>query len=116
VRRKLILAGVLAGSIAIGAVANGATVIRGVSTDAGYRWKPKLTEVAKGTKVTWRAVDGSHTVTAYKGPWSKSATIAQGGTTSFTFRRVGNFRFRCTFHSSLVDGKCTGMCGRVLVG
>ena len=72
--------------------------------------------VAKGTKVVWRAVTGTHTVTAWKGAWRKSTTIVQGTSTSFIFRRVGVFRFRCLFHSTLVNGACRGMCGKVVVG
>src|SRR5207244_1082896 len=96
--------------------AEAAVVIKGVSTTAGFKWKPHAVSVAKGTKVVWKAVTGTHTVTAWKGRWSKSTTIRQGTSTSFIFRRIGIYRFRCLFHSTLVSGVCRGMCGRVSVG
>lgn len=96
--------------------AGAAVAIKGVDTTAGFRWKPHAVNVAKGTKVVWKAVNSSHTVTAYKGKWSKNTTIAQGTSTSFVFRSTGVYKFRCRFHSTLVNGVCTGMCGKVVVG
>src|SRR5438477_403529 len=84
--------------------AEAAVVIKGVSTTAGFKWKPHAVSVTKGTKVVWKAVTGTHTVTAWKGRWSKSTTIRQGTSTSFIFRRNGIYRFRCLFHSTLVSG------------
>lgn len=117
-RRNLMaiaLAATLLGSVAA-QPANAAVVIKGVSTTVGFRWKPHAVSVARGTKVVWKAVTGTHTVTAWKGRWSKSTTIVQGTSTSFIFRRIGVYRFRCLFHSTLVSGVCRGMCGRVTVG
>ena len=117
-RRRLIalaLAATVIGTVAA-QPAQAAVVIKGVSTTSGFRWKPHAVSVAKGTKVVWRAVTGTHTVTAWKGAWRKSTTIVQGTSTSFIFRRRGVFRFRCLFHSTLVSGVCRGMCGKVVVG
>ena len=96
--------------------AGAAVVIKGVSTTSGFRWKPHAVSVAVGTKVTWKAVTGTHTVTSYKGKWSKSTTIRPGAPTSFTFKAAGVYRFRCIFHSTLTSGVCSGMCGKVVVG
>ncbi len=96
--------------------ASAAVVIKGVSTTSGFRWKPHKVSIATGTKVVWKAVTGTHTVTAYKGKWSKDTTIAQGTKTSFTFKKAGVYKFRCIFHSALVNGVCSGMCGKVVVG
>jgi len=79
-------------------------------------FSPKAVSVAKGTKVVWKSACASHTVTAYSHNWSKSVTLAQGQTTSRTFKTKGVYRFRCTFHSKLTNGVCSGMCGRVTVG
>jgi plastocyanin len=114
---KLLLpAVVLAALLGTMVPANSATVIRGVSTDSGFRWRPKITDVAQGTKVVWKSVTGTHTVTAYGGGWSKNTTISAGERTSFTFNSSGVFKFRCTLHSTLTSGKCSGMCGKVVVG
>jgi plastocyanin len=96
--------------------AGAVTLIKGVDTTAGFRWKPHAVSVAVGAKVAWKAVTGTHTVTAYEGKWKKNTTIAQGATTSFTFKVAGVYRFRCVFHSTLVNGVCSGMCGKVVVG
>jgi plastocyanin len=116
-RLKLLLPAIaLVTVFAMAPAANSAVVIKGVSTSSGFRWKPKITTVATGTKVVWKAVSGTHTVTAYKGSWSKNVTISQGQTTSFTFKNAGTYKFRCTFHSTLSNGVCSGMCGKVVVG
>src|SRR5215831_14579101 len=114
-RRRLIavaLAATMLGAVAA-QPAQAATVIKGVSTMSGFRWKPPAVSVAKGTKVVWKAAVGTHTVTAWKGAWSKNTTIAQGASTSFTFKAAGVYHFRCLFHSTLVNGVCSGMCGKV---
>ena len=79
-------------------------------------FRPKLLSINKGTKVVWKDVGGSHTVTAYSKNWSKSVTLSTGQTTSFTFKTTGRFKYRCLFHSTLVNGVCSGMCGKVVVG
>jgi len=96
--------------------AGAAVMVKGTHTAAGFRWRPGVVSVAHGTRVVWKAASGSHTVTAYGGRWHKSTTIAQGTTTSFTFRAAGVYRFRCLFHSTLINGVCRGMCGKVIVG
>jgi plastocyanin len=100
--------------------ATSAVVIRAVSCSScasGYKWNPASTSVVHGAKVTWKAVAGSHTVTSISKNWSKNATISSGGTTAFTFKAAGTYRFRCRFHSSYnaATKKCTGMCGKVVV-
>lgn len=82
-----------------------------------YRWRPARLEIAKGSKVVWRIVDGTHNVTATSNNWNKSTSnLVEGSKTAFTFRRNGTYRYRCTLHSSFSNGKCSGMCGKVVVG
>ncbi len=115
---------VIAVALLLGALvvqpATSAVVIRGVSCSScgsGYKWKPASTSIVHGTKVTWKAVAGSHTVTSISPNWSKNVTLGAGGSTSFTFKTAGTYRFRCRFHSSYnaTTKKCTGMCGKVVV-
>ena len=115
---------VIAVSLLLGALvvqpATSAVVVRAVacsSCPVGYKWSPKTTSIVHGTKVTWRAMTGTHTVTAISKNWSKNVTLSSGGSTSFTFKRAGTYRFRCKFHSSYnpTTKKCTGMCGKILV-
>ena len=113
---KLVPAVALVSALAMIPSASGAVLVRGVSTSNGFRWRPRITNIAPGTKVTWKSVTGSHTVTRYQGNWNKNVTIAQGQTTSFTFNNAGVYKFYCTFHGHVVNGVCSGMCGKVVVG
>jgi plastocyanin len=79
-------------------------------------FKPKRVEISRGTRVVWKSVSGNHTVTSYGGGWSKNTSIPQGTQTGFTFQNRGTFKYRCTIHSDLAAGVCSGMCGRVIVG
>lgn len=117
VRLLAILAAVAA--LLLPTTAQAATVIRAhtASNSFGYKWKPHEVSISRGTRVVWRnPTSTNHTVTSYGGNWSKSATITPGTSTSFTFRSAGTFKFRCTIHSTLSNGVCSGMCGKVVVG
>jgi plastocyanin len=92
--------------------ANSAVVVKG----SGTSWRPKVTTINTGVKVVWKAVSGSHTVTAYKGAWSKNTSIPQGTKTSFTFNKAGTYKFYCKIHGSVTNGVCSGMCGKIVVG
>jgi plastocyanin len=80
------------------------------------RWHPSKVVITKGTTVKWKAGCHSHTVTAYSKNWSKNVTLSQGQTTRKTFNSKGTFKYRCRFHSTLTNGVCAGMCGKVVVG
>lgn len=105
----------LAAAIAVVLTATAALAVERVRA-SGTSFRPKKVEVSVGERVVWRSTDGTHTVTSYRGDWSKNTTIDEGERTSFTFSDAGRYRFRCTIHSSLSDGKCSGMCGTVVVG
>lgn len=97
--------------VAFGGAAQAATVVKA----SGTSFRPKTLSVAAGTKVVWKAVSGSHTVTAYKGAWNKNSNIPSGTKTSFTFSNPGTYRYLCTIHGHLSGGVCSGMCGKVTV-
>jgi plastocyanin len=76
-----------------------------------------VTQVAQGDTVTWKVLDGTHTVT----PVDPSAFGESGdltgpdGTFSVTFDKVGVFSFYCKHHGSVEDGGKThhGMWGKI---
>jgi plastocyanin len=76
-----------------------------------------VTQVTQGETVTWRALDGTHTVT----PVDSSAFSGSGDLTgpdatfSVTFDKVGVFSFYCRHHGSVEDGGKThhGMWGKI---
>ena len=47
--------------------------------------------------------------------WSFSGSLPEGSSVNRTFNRVGTFRYYCTIHGSVSDGKCSGMCGCIEV-
>jgi plastocyanin len=101
-----------------GAAANGRHVptrktmtVRAIVT----HWSPTTVRISTGDIIKWRGVSGSHTVSAYGGNWAFNRDLATGDVERRTFRRAGSFRFRCMFHSTLANGQCSGMCGKVVV-
>jgi len=97
---------------ALGAPAQARPVlVRGIGT----RWSPSAVSVARGGVVKWRGVSKFHDVIAYGGNWSFHEALPVGITAKKRFQRTGTFRFRCTYHSTLIGSTCTGMCGSVRV-
>ena len=106
----MVVSAMVAGSAGF---ANAAAVVKATSTQ---KWNPAKTSISKGVKVVWKnPTTSTHTVTAYSKNWSKNVTLSSGATTSFVFKNTGTFKFRCTIHSTLVGGVCSGMCGVVKV-
>jgi plastocyanin len=113
-RRLFLVAAVVAIVVLAATASAGRVVIRGSGND----WLPERVRIERGTRVVWRATSGTHDVDAYGGNWTFSShDISPSGdpTVAKVFRRTGTFRFRCTFHSQLQLGVCSGMCGRVRV-
>ena len=103
---------------ATAAVAQGrATPARATKTVRAIvsHWSPATVRISTGDVIKWRAVSGTHTVTSYGANWSFNKDLSTGDVEDRTFRRAGTFRFRCMFHSSLTNGHCSGMCGKVVV-
>ena len=78
-----------------------------------------VTQVTQGETVTWRSLDGTHTVTPADGsafPGSGDLT-GPDATYSVTFDKPGSFSFYCRHHGSVEDnGKIHhGMWGRIEV-
>ena len=81
----------------------------------GTGWTPTTVRISTGDAIRWKAISNTHTVTAYGGNWHFDQNLPMGAVLRHTFRRAGTFRFRCRIHSTLVNGRCSGMCGRVVV-
>ena len=75
---------------------------------SNYKFAPKALTITKGSKVTWKWVNGSHTVTFVKGSYDKSLSKANP-TRSRTFKHRGTYKYYCKFHRSL------GMTGKIVV-
>lgn len=84
---------------------------------SGNHFSPSAKSVPKGTKVVWKNVSVTkHTVTSYSKNWSKKTGLPAGSSTSFVFKTKGVYKYRCTLHSTLSGGVCSGMCGKITVG
>ena len=81
----------------------------------GVAFSPRSVTVQRGDVVKWLGVSGFHDVVAYGHDWSFSEQLPAGGRVKLRFRVVGVYRFRCTYHSSLIGGVCSGMCGTITV-
>jgi plastocyanin len=83
-------------------------------------WDPDFRHIHKGDRIVWKNpadMGYQHDVKSYGGNWHKDRVVLDPGeSTSKKFRHRGFFKFRCTIHSSLNNGKCDGMCGAVHVG
>jgi plastocyanin len=96
----------LAATLALGvgvAQAGGGTV-----NASNYSFKPKTITIAKGQAVTWKWVNGLHTVTFVKGTYDKVLSKANPKRTR-TFKSAGTFKYYCRYHRTL------GMTGKVVV-
>jgi plastocyanin len=91
--------------------ARAAPVIRGLDT----RWSPTSVVVERRSVVRWRGVSSFHDVVAFGGNWTFHRQLPVGSTVKVRFRAAGTYRFRCTYHSTLIGNTCYGMCGAVVV-
>jgi len=79
-------------------------------------WTPFRTKVPKNSKVVWKNTSFEvHNVKSYKGTWLPKKMLNPGVKAAKVFRKRGLFFYRCTIHSTIVDGDCGGMCGEVKV-
>lgn len=92
------------------------TIIRGVGNYySSPHWSPSVARVAHGATIEWLAVTNHHHISAYGGNWTYNRVLANGAHVDRRFASAGTFLFRCTIHSSLVNGVCQGMCGKIIV-
>lgn len=123
---RRVLPALLAVALVLGSAGIAQAVTRGVKavrTDNGWRWRDMNSGALKhtylpnpGDYVRWRnPTSRTHNVVAYGGNWTYSRSLSPGGTFRRQFNSTGNFRYRCTLHSSLAGGVCSGQCGIIHV-
>jgi len=89
--------------------------VRAIFNGSRFVWSPTVRTIAPGTTVRWRAIDGSHNVRSRGTNWSFFRNLPLGTSVTRTFNRRGTFKYYCSIHGSLIDGVCSGMCGRIVV-
>lgn len=115
-KRLAVTAGAAVAVVGLAAPSLGDTTrIKAVKQDGKYVWNKDFVSIDKGDTVVWKnPTSVKHTVTFYEGA-TKNTTIHPGERTSKKFKTTGPKYYRCTLHSQLNDGECTGMCGHVHV-
>jgi plastocyanin len=98
------LAATLALALGVGAAQAGGGTVKA----SNFNFKPRTITIQKGQKVTWKRVNGRHTVTFVKGSYDKTLNKAHPRRAR-TFKRRGTFKYYCRFHRAL------GMRGKVVV-
>ena len=105
----------VAGVILTMALASSAMAVEVVQGD-GSRWFPATVSIDRHEAVRWTAVFRTHVVKSYGGGWTFRQRIQQGESVRRVFHDRGTFKFYCTIHGTLDGSRCTGMCGKVVVG
>ena len=117
-RRRGLAALTIALALTAGTAAPAAAVtvgVRGIFNGSRYVWRPAVKEINRGVIVRWRSVEGNHTVRSRGANWSYFRNVPVGTSVKRTFNRRGTFRYFCTIHGDVVNGVCSGMCGRIVV-
>jgi len=93
------------------------TTIRGIggSLYTSSHWSPRRVSIEEGSRVRWRSVSFDHVLAAYGGNWTFHHSLPEGTSVRKRFPDAGTYLFRCRIHSTLVNGDCQGMCGKIVV-
>jgi plastocyanin len=115
--RRLLAIGLMGSMLVlVPAVANAGKVKIKASCTGGCHWAPSFKKVAKGTKIVWKNPSGVfHNVKSFKGHWLPKRNLAPGAKIHKRLWKHGVYHFRCTLHSTLINGVCSGMCGKIKV-
>ena len=118
--RRAAIATLIAGALVFtGGQTTAATkVITASGSFGSFEWDPSSRTIHVGSRIKWtNGTDTSHVVAAYSDNWGKNTTIAPDESTTKKFKKKGTYLFRCTItgHSTLSNGDCSGMCGKVVV-
>lgn len=90
--------------------------VKAAGSAGSYTWQPKTRKIAADNKVAWKnPTSADHTVTAYGGGWENDVRLNPGDTARIKFGSAGTYLYRCKLHSTMSNGQCNGMCGKVKV-
>jgi plastocyanin len=69
-------------------------------TATNYDFTPPTISVSAGSKVTWVASQGDHTVTFKDGGLDQEISDDGTATTSRKFKKAGTYKYFCRFHKN----------------
>jgi plastocyanin len=117
VRLAMALTLALAGVVGVPGTSIGETSnVKAAGSAGSYTWKPKVRKIAADDRVLWKnPTSADHTITAYSGDWNDDVRLNPGDRLRIKFGSAGTYLYRCKLHSTLSNGECNGMCGKVKV-
>jgi plastocyanin len=93
-------------------------VVKAKTVEDGWRWNPKTSHVSAPRKVKWKnPTSEPHSVRFYKGPMKGVRfLLLEGEAKTKKLKKAGRYKYRCDIpgHSKVRNGKCIGMCGKVV--
>jgi plastocyanin len=105
-------------SLVPAAAAAGPKVVRAKMVESDWIWAPKTVRVAAPKRIKWKnSTSEPHSVRFYKGSMKGvRLLILQGESRTKKIKKAGIHKYRCDIpgHSNLSNGKCIGMCGKVV--
>ena len=119
-RARVVVAALFALSLILTATAaiGAPIVVKACRVSGNWKWCPNEVHLVTPKRVKWKNPTSTvHTVKFYKGPWSGKRFVLQSGDAETrTVRRAGKYKYRCDIpgHSRMVDGRCRGMCGKMI--
>ena len=116
-RRPSVWAVVVAATALIVTALMGTAFAATTTVKAGAEiWKPKHAYITKGDIIRWKnPTTKLHNVKSIGSNWSFNRSLPPGEIVKRQFKAIGTFKYRCTYHSAIVDGKCEGQCGLIHV-
>jgi plastocyanin len=117
VKILLVAALAAAGLVLVPGTSTGETsTVKAAGSPGSFKWKPEIRRISEDDRVVWKnPTSADHTVTAYGGNWQNDDRLNPGDKLRIKFGSNGSYRYRCKLHSTLSDGNCRGMCGKVKV-
>ena len=90
--------------------------VKAAGSPGSFTWKPATKKIAEDDRVVWKnPTSADHTVTAYGGNWETDDRLNPGDKLRIKFGSKGTYLYRCKLHSTMSNGNCNGMCGKVKV-
>lgn len=118
-RRPSVWVGCVLLATALGGAPHAVADTYRVKATAADEWKPDFRHIVVGDRIAWKNpadLDTLHDVKSYGKNWDmEKVNLSPGEVHRKRFKRPGSFRYRCTIHSNLENGTCSGMCGLIHV-
>ncbi len=114
--RYLLVGAVVAGLVLAPAAIADTFRVKATRNDT---WNPDFRHIQRRDRIVWKnpaRFNTVHNIKAYSNNWNKFERLSPGERTRKRFRRRGTYKYRCTLHSDMDNGQCTGMCGIIHVG